>query len=747
MPWGPNAAFVGRDSDLLHLATVLKGEPAASLVPTAVVTGMGGLGKTRLAVEFAHRYGSFFAGGVFWLNFADPTTVPAQIAGFANAEALNLPPWVRNIGPNEQAERVLAAWQSHVPRLVVFDNCEEPALLRRWRPTTGGCRVLVTSRRAIWNVSLNVELLQLGGLSRTDSVELLRKFLPGLAADDPVLSDIAVELGDLPLALRLAGSVLQNYRHALTPSAYLETLRGAVMLDSLSPSHGDFSFTGHDQNVARSFALSYDRLQIDDARDSMARALLTRAANFAPPAPIPRRVLLATLEPESNDLEQTLRAEDALLRLLELGLLDQEEEGSVRLHRLLAAFVRNTVLDEQAMPAVERILLAVTKQQNSAGNPRPLLPLQPHLRAVTDTAAKREDERAVALCLAFGYHLSEIAAYAEAKPYYQRALAIREKVRGRDHPETAVCLNELAGLLFNQGAHAEARAYYERALAIREKALGPDDPDTANSLHNLGYLLRERGDYVAARPYLERALAICEKVLGPNHPNTANSASNLGLLFHYQGVYGGARAYYEQALAIREKALGSDHPVTAFSLNNLGMLFHEQGNYAEARPYLEHALAIRKESLGADHPDTALSLNNLGALFRDEGLYAEAKSYLETALASYQRVLGPDHPDTANSLCDMGLLLWEQGNYAEARPFLERALAIRKETLGANHHDTARSLNHLGSLLERQGEYTKAHDCFGQALAICETTLGTGHPLTQTVRGSLFRIERTNNRE
>ena len=199
MPLAPNPLFVGRGDELLQVARALHGgETTVALGQVVASTGLGGLGKTQLAVELVHRYGRFFAGGVFWLSFANADEVPLQVAACAAPELAERP-------LEERVQRVRDAWQGAVPRLLVFDNCEEEALLDAWRPASGGCRVLVTSRRSHWSPTLGVTTFPLDLLPRPDSVELLRRYRPDLAADDHGLDAIAEELGDLPLALHLAG--------------------------------------------------------------------------------------------------------------------------------------------------------------------------------------------------------------------------------------------------------------------------------------------------------------------------------------------------------------------------------------------------------------------------------------------------------------------------------------------------------------------------------------------------------------
>jgi tetratricopeptide (TPR) repeat protein len=805
MPLTSNPLFVGREEDFKTLAKAMKGGETVAIgqVQIAAATGLGGIGKTQLAVEFVHRYGQYFAGGFFWLSFADPKAIPAEVAACGERGGLDLPLGFSNLPLDDQVRLVLSAWQSPLPRLLVFDNCEKEELLARWRPPTGGCRVLVTSHRATWDVTLGVQALPLGVLSRAESVALLRKFRPELAEDDA--KAIAEELGDLPLALHLAGSYLARYRHAVTPKDYLTQLRAPNPLAHRSLQAGGISPTQHAQHVARTFVLSYDRLDPADPADALALALLGRASYFAPGEPIPRDLLRATLDygtvtklktglwmklrnllrignptlETRNQKLETEQGEDGLARLVELGLLEAEAEGALRLHRLVTAFVRGVAADAEAQEVVEETLFAEAARLNEAGYPAPLLAWQSHLRAVTDAAQKREDERAARLCNALGYHLHVIGDYARARPYYERALRIREqvlgeehpdtaqslnnlggllqalgdlagacpyceralrireKVLGGEHPDTAASLNNLGGLLKAQGDLAGARPYYERALRIYEQVLGGEHPDTALSLNNLGLLLYAMGDLAGARPYLERALRITEKVLGEEHPDTALSLNNLGYVLQAQGDLAGARPYLERALRITEKVLGEEHPDTALSLNNLGALLYAMGDLAGARPYCERALRIREQVLGEEHPDTAQSLNNLGGLLQDQGDLAGARPYCERALRIYEKVLGEEHPDTAHSLNNLGLLLQAQGDLAGARPYLERALRITEHVLGGEHPDTAQSLNNLSSLLYAMGDLAGARPYLERALRIFEARLGPDHPYTCTVRNNL----------
>jgi tetratricopeptide (TPR) repeat protein len=563
------------------------------------------------------------------------------------AGALDLRPDYGALKIEEQVRLVLGAWQDGLPRLLVFDYCEAPELLAAWRPRSGACRVLMTSRRSSWDAALGVQTLALDTLPRAQSIELLRKFRPDLAADDLDLDKIANQLGDLPLALHLAGSFLARYRHVVSPAAYLAQLQAPDLLKHRSLQGGDLSPTGHVQHVARTFALSYERLDPDEPVDAVALGLLARAAWFAPGELIPRGLLLASMALAAGE-DDALKAEDALQLLANLGLLEMDAGGDVLLTRLVVRFVQgaDSAQSQAAQAAVATALLREANRINKAGVPGPLLAWQVHLRHITDTVRGQASEQAARLCNELGLHLKMIGEYAAARPYYERALAITEEVLGLTHSSTALSLNNLGALLQVMGEYAAASSYFERALAIYEEVLGPTHPHTATGLNNLGYLLRAQGEVAAAKPYFERALAVREEVLGAKHPDTAQSLNNLGYLLYAQGDAAAARPYLERALAVREEVLGDTHPDIAQSLNNLGLLLRAQGEVAAARPLYERALAIREEVLGARHPDTAGSLNNLGELLRAQGEVTAARPYYERALAIFRERLGAEHPST-----------------------------------------------------------------------------------------------------
>jgi tetratricopeptide (TPR) repeat protein len=322
--------------------------------------------------------------------------------------------------------------------------------------------------------------------------------------------------------------------------------------------------------------------------------------------------------------------------------------------------------------------------------------------------------------------------YAEAQPLLEKALAMRRKVLGEDHPDTATSYNNLAYDLDAQGKYAEAQPLFEKALAINKKALGESHPDTAAFYNNLASNLRAQGKSAEAQPLHEKALAIRRKALGEDHSDTAASYNSLALDLHAQGMYGEAQPLFEKALAIRRKALGEDHPATALSYNNLAYNLDAQGKHRESQRLYEKALALRRKVLGEDHPDTAASYNNLAINLNAQGRYGEAQPLYEKALAITRKALGEEHPHTTQSYNNVAYNLNTQGKYAEAQPLVEKALAIRRKTLGEDHPDTAQSYNNVATNLAAQGKSAEAQPLHEKALAIWRKALGEEHPTTAT---------------
>jgi tetratricopeptide (TPR) repeat protein len=374
------------------------------------------------------------------------------------------------------------------------------------------------------------------------------------------------------------------------------------------------------------------------------------------------------------------------------------------------------------------------------GKYKEAIPLAERLVALKNREKGDEDpETATSLNnLALLYEMT--GDYAKAEPLCKEALEIYQKVLGREHPLTANSLNSLAELYKDMGDYAKAEPLLKEVLEIRQKVLGREHPDTATSLNNLAGLYQAMGDYAKAEALYKEALEISRKVLGREHPDTASSLNNLAALYQDMGDYAKAEPLYKEALEIRQKVLGREHPDTADTLNNLAELSEAIGDYGKAEPLFKEALEVYRKVLGREHPLTATGLNNLAELYEAMGDYAKAETLLKEALEIHQKVLGREHPDTARSLNNLAELYEAIGDYAKAEPLFKEALEIRQEVLGREDLTTANSLNSLAELYQAMGDYAKVEPLLKEALEIRQKVLGREHLTTATSLNNLAEL-------
>ena len=318
--------------------------------------------------------------------------------------------------------------------------------------------------------------------------------------------------------------------------------------------------------------------------------------------------------------------------------------------------------------------------------------------------------------------------YTAAKSLYRQAIEIWWKTLGEEHPDYATSLNNLAELYRMMGNYGEAETLHRQAMEIRQKTLGEEHPDYAQSLNNLAELYRMMGAYSAAKSLYRQAIEIRRKTLGEVHPDYAQSLNNLAMLYDLMGNYSAAETLYQQALEIRWKTLGEEHPDYAQSLNNLATLYDSMGNYSAAEPLYRKAMRIRRKTLGEEHPDYATSLNNIAALYDLMGNYSVAETLYRQALEIRQKTLGEEHPDYAQSLNNLATLYYSMGNYSAAESLFHQSIEIRRKTLGEEHPDYATSLNNLAELYKSMGNYSAAEPLYLQAMEIWRKALGEEHP-------------------
>lgn len=738
-----NPLFVGRENDLRALAYALTGGTIIAIGQVAAATGLGGIGKTNLATEFVYHYGQFFAGGVYWLSFADPAAIASEVIACGGMGLIDRPDW-GNLAPEEQVRLVRAAWEKPIPRLLVFDNCDDTdvlsaeELLRMWCPVSGGARILITSRRGIWDVGLGMTRCALGVLARQESVLLLHRLSSALTEIDADV--IAATVGDLPLALHLSGSFLAAYQ-SVAPADYVRDLHSALLAHPALEGRGStYSPTDHERHVARTFALSYDRLDPSNSLDKAARMLLDRAARLAPGEPIPHDLLVAMLTHDSTD---ALLAEDGLRRLVDLGLLDGEADHMLRLHRLLAFFVQHVAETGDTQASVEHALLAYSTEQNRRKIPMRLPPLQPHLRHITAIARQYEHPQAPDLCASLGEHLYLLGNYAEALLFYEYAVVAYIKRFGPSHAETLQLSDRIATLYHSLGDVKQALSVSTQSLALREATDDSDTKGLADNLQQMGEFFQAKGDYLKARSFYERALELRAANLGEAHHVTLTTLNSLTLLL-VRTNRPAAELLFARAQAVEQQLLADStyNVLIGMALVRSAFLALIRHDVTIAEQLLERARIIWQNLLDTKHPDITPEIRSLLATSASEDEVDD--DFLEHGLV---KIVGEDHPIASLLLALLGAIHHMSGELVEARYLYEKALSIQQRTQRLDQRETAQIRWWLGILLAQHQDRSAARAQLRYAVAIYAKVSGRVHPMTKRCRKSLYQLDQKRSRK
>jgi serine/threonine protein kinase len=284
-------------------------------------------------------------------------------------------------------------------------------------------------------------------------------------------------------------------------------------------------------------------------------------------------------------------------------------------------------------------------------------------------------------------------------------------------PEIQAQMMSIMGDVYdNLGLYPRAESLLTRAVEIRLRTLGPNHPDTLNSKHLLSWVFREEGRYAEAERLQRETLDTQRRVLGPSHLNTLRSMNNIGAILVAEGRLAEAENSWREALAISRLALGSEHPATLGLMSNVAAILYEEGKLAEAENLQREALDIERRVLGSADPMTLNSINNLGLTLRREGRYADAEKLEREAVDTGVRVLGPEHPNTLSSIVSLALVLKQEGRYAEAEKLLRQALDIDRRTLGPEHPQTAECIYNLACTVALEGRRDEALSLIRQAV-------------------------------
>jgi hypothetical protein len=685
-----NPAFTGREILLAQLRERLC---AGGSTVVQALHGMGGVGKTQLAIEYAYRFADQYE-TVWWIAAEHAGLIGDQYAALGVELGIVTPAM-----DTAAAARVVKAYlRGRCRWLLIFDNADTAADVRDWLPCGPG-HILITSQNSGWTelaARVEVDLL-----SRPESVALLRAHVPALPDDEA--DQLAEALGALPLALAQAAGFMSETGMSAHDYRDLLDTRAAELLDQHPPD-------GHPRSLASAICVSSDRLaEVDPA----ALALL-RLGAFLAPEPIPAGLLTQTLPVSDQDQPPELAALAAaavspIAAHRSLGRLDSyglaRVDHGLHLHRLTRAIVVDQLTPKRAAAYrahAQRLLVAACP-----GDPRDLRTwsgwarILPHLLAV-DPATSSNPEVRDLVCRAVCYMLRR----GDRRPLPELAEHLHRSWREHLGPDDRHTLQAASHLVRAQNDLARWRQAGELAedtLVRSQRVLGNDHPDTLAAAANFAECLVELRQFGRGRQLGEDTLARRRRVLGEDHPDTLESAHGLACALQALGKYAEARQVDEDTLARRRRTLGDDHPDTLVSANNLAYTMCLQDEAAEARPLITDTLLRYRRTLGDDHPDTLYAADTLSECLRAFGEAEVARRLDEETLARSRRVLGEDHEMTLMAARGLAADLRALGHADAARRLDEDSLARSRDVFGDDHPSTIASAAGLAADLRALG--------------------------------------------
>jgi tetratricopeptide (TPR) repeat protein len=778
--------FKGRENELEELRCELEAGRVTAITQTEGTYQAGGVGKTRLAVEYgwrAMKAGRYW--GVFFVFSDTQGSLSSNLVGLADEHLLNLPG--RNITKQPVIiEAVLREFEKHTDWLLIFDNVDSKDMAKRLAvevlPRLRKGHVLITSCRSDWPGEISG--LEINGLNEADAISYLLERTKGerkmLGADVGYSGEVAHKLNGHPVALEQAACYINRCHIGF--SAFLEDFVKS----------GEKVLSQRKRDLKNYPPVVLTTLRMVEGLLGPKELSILRLACFFSTEPIPVTIFETQLENIRKAallLPREIRVEyqsgggksalnvRSLLRELANWSLVTLTDDSFAIHHMVQECIIRGISEDNHKVWIESALHLMNGYICNAPGPedvrgRPLWDrVESHVRVLVSRAEDFDiPEPTSQLMSKLGLYLQSRGRFSEAELLYLWALEIGEKTYGPEHYKVAVRLNNLAQLLEGTNRFEQAEFLMHRALEIEEKCYGPEhfkvavclnrlaevktatkQLDQAESmlrrsiiildrnggerlanyttvLNNLAQLLKATDRLKPAESLMRRALEIDKKALGSNHPNVAVRLNNLALLLKEMNRFQESEALMRSSLDIKERTFGPDHPQISADLNSLGQLLKRMNHLSDAEPLMRRALAIDEKSFGPNHPAVAVRLNNLAQLLMATNRLQEAEFLMRRALEIDEKLSGPNHPKVAIRLNNLAGLLEDTDRLEQAEPLMRRALEILENHEGEPPGSYTAALNNLAHLLKATNRLEEAEPLMRRALEIDEGLFGPNHP-------------------
>lgn len=714
--------FTGRQRELQELHGYLQGGTPTAL--TQAIRGLGGIGKTQTASEYAHQYrGEYEA--VLWVRATQEHYLTDLLA---LANLLQLPEAKKQQQDQQMLVRALLRWlDKHTRWLLILDNVQEGVDVGDLLSMRGAGHILLTTRvRAIADRTNNIELADLTPeegallLLRVAHIVAPRAQLDQASqTDQSMATQLSRMLDGLPLALDLAGAYIRETGYTLSryEKEYRERRAQLLQWRHQEPR----AYSDYTEAVATTWSLSFQRVK----DQSPAAIDLLRFCAFLSPDAIPEALILEgapVLSPLLQPLAANIEAlNQTLVPLMNYSFIRRYADNKMlSIHRLVQAVIQDSMpekgTDQQQWDNQRQWAKGAVQAVTRVFSPTDSSSFQtydqyvPHVLACTALIERWRfiDETAGHLLFIAGDYWRRHGWYTQAVEFCQRALKLYEFVLELEHPEIARNLNNLALVYDDMRKHSKAEPLFQRALEIYTRAYPPHHPDRARILINLARCYFFQGKLLNAEQMFKQGLAILERMLGPEDADVASSLSWLATVYRDQGRYQEAESLYQRATAILERQLAPEDPTLASNLEAFAVNYHLQYQFDDALKLRQKVLAILEHALGQNHPDVALCLAGLADTYFLLNEFDLAEQYNRRSLVIYEQVEGFDHPDAAQPICGLAMVATRKRQYAEAETFFQRAQIIIEQNHGPEHPDLVGILSNYAELLRFLGRIDEA---------------------------------------
>ncbi|ATW47775.1 FxSxx-COOH system tetratricopeptide repeat protein [Streptomyces peucetius] len=718
-----NPGFTGRSVVLERMRDQLGGgmAVAAVLPQPQTLYGLGGVGKTQVALEYVHRFMADYD-LVWWISAEQPDDVVAGLAELA--VRLGAQGGEDMAAASQEAIDLLRRGVPSKRWLLVFDNADDPEHLKRFFPAGGPGHVLVTSRNQTW--SQYGDALPVDVFLREESIEHIQRRARGLSTEDA--DQVATAVGDLPLAVEQAAAWIAE---TATPvSAYLEQLReqAASVLALNQP-------VGYPEPVAATWNVSIERLK---ERSPAAVRLLQLCAFFAP-EPISANLLYSkemidALKPYDASLEEKLVLGRVIREIGRFALAKVDQvSNSIQVHRLVQAVIRAQLTEEEQMDArhaVHRILAGARPDDDEPIDNPETWPrfntIWPHLGPSEARFCKEPETRRLLID-----RVRYLWKRGDWKTAYTLASDLREAWKdmlGNDDRQYLYLRFHLSNILRSQGRYVEAKELDEVTLDRQRAVLGPTHPHTYMTTSGLAMDLGTLGDYGKAMELATEAHEGFSQIFHESHPRTLAAANNLALNLRMVGQYARAREIDQEVFDRRTEVLGPEHPYTLSSAMNLARDLREVGRYEDSVAVLSRTYDVYKEQLGRAFPGTLAAAKSLAVSLRRAGRLEDARRLTTATRNRYRAKYTSANPDSL--ACDLNLAadLFAAGEPVAARDLAQEVVDQYRQVPGERHPYTLAAINNLGIYEWGCGTPETAERLLQNVVATMREVLGENHP-------------------